>query len=100
MNQLIRKSNPFFLKSLLPDMKKLNYAQKRRYKQRILGLYDEIINEQCIPIPIYSPAISNYSSVSAHHNLMKPTIKQEIYISNSLSSHASLVSDAINSVHE
>lgn len=65
-------SDLLFLKSLLPDMKKLDDVQKRRYKQRILALYDEIIdNEQYVPIPVYSSAMSNYSSgssTSSHFN--------------------------------
>ncbi|KAG5887899.1 hypothetical protein JTB14_018951 [Gonioctena quinquepunctata] len=97
-------SDLLFLKSLLPYMKNLNDAQKRRYKQRILGLYDEIINEQCVPIPVYSPAISNYSSVSSASSQFNEANNQarNIYQTDNLSSYASLVSDAINSdsVHD
>lgn len=31
-----------FLKSLLPDMRRLTEKQKRRFKQRVLGLFDDI----------------------------------------------------------
>lgn len=48
-------SDLLFLKSLLPDLKKLNDAQKRRFKQRIFVLYDEILNEDSVRVPLQSP---------------------------------------------
>lgn len=38
-------SDSLFLRSLLPDLKKLNDKQKRKYKQRALQLFDDILDE-------------------------------------------------------
>lgn len=93
-------SDLLFLKSLLPDMKKLNDAQKRRYKQRVLALYDEIISEQYVPVPAYSPALSNYSSVSSPssyggHNEINNQATN-IHQTESCPTYATLVSAVVN----
>lgn len=90
-------SDLLFLKSLLPDMKKLDDVQKRRYKQRILSLYDEVIsNEQYVPIPLQSPATSNYSVSTASSNFNEAHYQERnIYEAASHSSYASLVSAAL-----
>jgi len=65
-----------FLRSLLPDLKKLNDAQKRRFKQRVFALFDDILNEdsvhntvQHVPLPFpspYSSSVSEAISVSSY----------------------------------
>lgn len=65
-----------FLRSLLPDLKKINDAQKRRFKQRVFALFDDILNEdsvrntvQHVPVPFpspYSSSVSEAISVSSY----------------------------------
>lgn len=60
-----------FLKSLLPDIAKMNYYQKRQFKKRTLDVIDSILcdtplanTESYEPLPTSSPAMSNYSANS------------------------------------
>lgn len=66
-----------FLKSLLPDLKKLNDAQKRQFKKRIFVLYDDILNEDCtrstVQIPLQSPYSSAVSVSSYDSNIQYST---------------------------
>mgnify|MGYP000336018016 CR=1 FL=1 len=71
-------SDLLFLRSLLPDMKKLSDAKKNKFKQRIFAVYDEIINEahgsyfqnQSLNTSIVSDS-ANYSNPSVLSNADK-----------------------------
>lgn len=73
MPSVVEKSNPDldFLKSLLPDLAKLNDYQKRQFKKRTLETLDALLcdgpyltNKTFVPTPTPSPAYSNYSNQS------------------------------------
>lgn len=57
--------NLLFLRSLLPDLKKLTDAQKRRFKQRIFVLYDEIVNEDSECSTVHATVQFTYSSAAS-----------------------------------
>lgn len=64
-------SDLLFLRSLLPDLKKLTDAQKRRFKQRVFALFDDILNEDSVHVPVpfpppYSSSVSEAVSGSSY----------------------------------
>ncbi|KAL1488134.1 hypothetical protein ABEB36_015092 [Hypothenemus hampei] len=72
-----QSSNPDydFLKSLLPDLAKMNDYQKRLFKKRTLDIIDSILcdgipqlTQSTVPVPIPSPDLFNYSFASSSHS--------------------------------